>query len=97
MRRIAIARVKHVSICRAHLLLIVSNFESRSLVDRRGKRAIFLIKIGAAANRFGFWTVLMLFHKRLQLAIATIKTIVHREVAQESGWTAIRTNFNLPL
>ena len=62
VRGVAVAGVEHVGGRGAHLLIVIRDFESGSLVDRRGDRPIFLVQIGAAANRFGFRMMLVLFH-----------------------------------
>ncbi len=42
--------------------IAVRDFKRGSLVDRRGERPILLMKVGAAANGFGFRVMLVLLH-----------------------------------
>ena len=67
IRGIAVARVVDVGRSGAHLLLHVGDFEGRSLIDRRGERAVLLGEAGAAVNSLGFLAELVLFHFEFSL------------------------------
>ena len=75
---IAVAGVEHVGGGRAHLLLAIRDLERGSLVDRRGERAILLVKVGAAADRFRFRVVLVFFHHSPDSSIAPAKAAIER-------------------
>src|SRR5437868_7510653 len=62
---IAVARVEHVRVRGPHLLLGVSNFEGRGLVDGCGERPVLPGEIGTSADSLGFAMVLMWLHADL--------------------------------
>ena len=59
---IAVTRVKVVAPAGAQLLIIVGDFESRGLIDRRGQRPVFLVQIRSAAHRLGFGVMSVSLH-----------------------------------
>src|SRR5581483_9563394 len=62
MGRVAIARIEHIGMRCAKLLLGVGHLKGGSLVDRRRKRPILLAEVSSSANRLGFPAMLMRFH-----------------------------------